>query len=211
MEWICLTMIGTRATRTMIVRATIDQPQERPTESCRCSSSQARAFSIGLRIPATITAAFPGSRRRRGSTDCSARVARQTWPSRARSRTRGTPATRTPSRTGGTCRSARPQLRARGRRHAGRGSGASCGCLSEDLFESLTEPRRIVALQRLAECRPRDQDVVAAGRNPLEPRAPGLAETPLHTVALDRSPRNLRHCDAEPRLAVVVARKPVEN
>src|SRR5262249_43733990 len=77
--------------------------------------------------------------------------------------------------------------------------------------DALAEPEGVVALERLAERRPRDQDVVAAGRHALQPFAPPLAQPPLHAVPLDGRAVPLRHGDAEPRIAVVVPGEPVED
>ena len=204
--------------RTMIVSATIDQPHERPTESCRCSSSQrsdvldraedagedhgAGCLAGGVRSAAAAPAGCSGAsapRRRRQRT------------SLGRARTRGRRAPRTRSTTGGTCRWARRPRRARGRRRAGAGSRYLTRPPSPAPRPRVRRASRRRGSPPPRQGRPRDEHVVAAGGDPLEPRAPGLAQPPLDAVPVDRAARPLRHGDPQPRLAVVVAREPVED
>ena len=132
-------------------------------------------------------------------------------PPRAPVRTPGTQALSTASTRGGTCRSACQPPPGRGKTHAGAGSRTSRRRLPEHFVEPVAQPAGILARERLSQRRPRDQDIVAAGRHSTQPLAPRFAQTALHAVPVDRATRALRNCDPEPGFSVVLPRKPVQD
>ena len=167
-------------------------------------------------MPATITGRLPDSRPRRGSTGCSAGDARPTISEPRRKpvlAVRERP--RTASRTGGTCRSERVRdaTASEERARARDSDASSAAAFPEHLVEPLAEPRSVVARQA-----PRRARGARSGRShgrpasrPTRSRQPSRS-LPLHSVPLHgRAPEPFGTGDAEPRLAVVVAREPVED
>src|SRR5262249_58087891 len=79
------------------------------------------------------------------------------------------------------------------------------------LVAPLPEPVDPVRGDRLGEAGLRDQDVVSAGRDALEPGPPELPQLSLDLVPRDRVPCSLRHGEAEPRIAgLVLPLEPLE-
>ena len=86
--------------------------------------------------------------------------------------------------------------------------------LPEHLVDPFPEPVGAALLGGLRKARPHDQDVVATGRQAVEPRAPELSQPPLDSVPRNRTRDGLlRDGEAEPRTGVrtIFTREPVER
>src|SRR6187551_414600 len=213
MEWICLTVSGTRHMRTATVSATMAQAHGRPTEWWSQSRMLRKRFSSGLRMLMSVQRWITRSQLPRGSRGGSAAAGAQPCTTRGRGRTSSWRRSRTASNWDGTCTSpreagARP---ASGRRRRVRYRGTSCLRLLQHFADPLLEPVEAARVDRLRETLSRDEHVVVArrGRQVL----PGLAQPALRLVTDHRAADLLRHGDAEARtvLVTVLTLEPVEH
>src|SRR5947208_7088715 len=84
-------------------------------------------------------------------------------------------------------------------------SRRSYGRLPEHLVDALAKPLGAAFLGRLGQAGPDDQDVVAAGRQRLQPSSPNLAEPALDSIPRNSSrDRLLRHGKPKSRLAALL-------